>query len=126
MIGQCDALAWLRLFGKDSRIIIEKKDGRMFIVFNRIQVNPDYNEAFEERFAERSGLVDGMDGFVSFQLLRPKTEGAPYVVMTTWESETHFKAWMDSPQYASQHGQNRRLPEEALLSRPKMETFETI
>ena len=37
-------------------------------------------------------LVDGMAGFISFQLLRPKKANDPYVVMTFWESEAHFKA----------------------------------
>ena len=37
-------------------------------------------------------LVDGMAGFISFQLLRPKKVNDPYVVMTFWESEAHFKA----------------------------------
>src|SRR3712207_8836931 len=34
----------------------------MITVANRIQVKPEYADAFEQRFRERAGLVDGMPG----------------------------------------------------------------
>lgn len=58
----------------------------MIVTCNRIPVKPEYAAAFEERFADRSTLVDGMKGFISFQLLRPTKAEDPYVVMTFWES----------------------------------------
>jgi heme-degrading monooxygenase HmoA len=98
----------------------------MFVVCNRIPVHPDYHEQFEARFSEREGLVDQMDGFVSFQILRPASDEAPYVVMTTWESEAHFRAWTESDAFRSQHGKQRSLPEDALLGRPQIELFTAI
>ena len=52
----------------------------MITVANRIYVTPEYAEAFEERFRQRAGLVDGMPGFISNQVLRPVNDGDPYVV----------------------------------------------
>lgn len=52
----------------------------MITVANRIYVKPEYAEAFETAFRDRAGLVDGMPGFVSNQVLRPVNDGDPYVV----------------------------------------------
>lgn len=60
----------------------------MITVANRIYVKPEYAEAFETAFRERAGLVDGMPGFVSNQVLRPVNEGDPYVVLTMYTDKT--------------------------------------
>jgi len=49
----------------------------MITVANRIYVKPEYADAFETAFRERAGLVDGMEGFVSNQVLRPANDGDP-------------------------------------------------
>ena len=98
----------------------------MYIVCNRIPVNPGYEDAFEERFANRANLVDGMPGFVSFNLLRPQEAGDPYVVMTFWESEADFKNWTDSESFKDGHKQGSTLPPETFAGRPKLEYFEVI
>ena len=98
----------------------------MIVTCNRIPVNPDHAAAFEERFADRASLVDGMPGFISFQLLRPKQAGDPYVVMTFWESDEHFKAWTESAAFKEGHARSGRLPPEAFAGHPKLETFEVI
>jgi heme-degrading monooxygenase HmoA len=36
----------------------------MITVANRIYVNQEYSDAFEERFRERAGLVDKIPGFI--------------------------------------------------------------
>ena len=59
----------------------------MITVANRLYVDPKYADAFEKVFRERAGLIDGMSGFVSNQVLRPVNEGDPYIVLTTWNSQ---------------------------------------
>lgn len=98
----------------------------MIVICNRIPVNPDHATAFEERFADRANLVDGMPGFVSFQLLRPKKADDPYVVMTFWESEEHFKGWTESDAFKKGHARSGTLPPEAFLGHPKLELFEVL
>ncbi|MEO0599575.1 MAG: antibiotic biosynthesis monooxygenase [Chloroflexota bacterium] len=98
----------------------------MIVVCNRIPVNPEHAEAFEERFANRSNLVDGMQGFISFQLLRPNKEGDPYVVMTFWESHDDFKAWTTSDEFKQGHAQSGTLPSETFTGHPKIEIFDVI
>ena len=98
----------------------------MIVVMNRIPVNPEFHEAFEERFADRSALVDGMDGFISFRLLRPRNPDAPYIVSTTWESHEHFVAWTESDEFKKGHARAGRLPREAFKGHPKLEMMEVI
>lgn len=98
----------------------------MIAVMNRIPVNPEYAEAFEERFSDRAALVDGMEGFVSFRLLRPTEEGDPYIVMTLWQSQADFEAWTESDEFKKGHAMAGRLPREAFLGHPKVEVMEII
>jgi heme-degrading monooxygenase HmoA len=98
----------------------------MFVVCNRIPVNPDYAEAFEARFADRSQMVDGMPGFVAFNLLRPTNAGDPYVVLTFWEKEENFKAWTQSAEFKEGHARSSTLPPEAFQGHPKLELFDVI
>ena len=98
----------------------------MIVVSNRIPVNPQHAEAFEERFADRASLVDGMPGFISFQLLRPTEPGDPYIVMTFWDSQAHFKAWTESDSFTKGHAQSGSLPRDAFLGHPSLEVHEVI
>ncbi len=98
----------------------------MFVVMNRIPVNLDHADAFEERFKDRAALVDHMPGFVSFNLLRPVGEGEPYVVETCWESKAHFEEWTNSDEFQQGHAQVGMLPSEAFLGHPTLETFEVV
>ena len=98
----------------------------MISVMNRIPVNPEFAEAFEERFSDRAALVDKMDGFVAFHLLRPSDPKDPYVVMTFWESNEHFEAWTDSAEFKEGHARAGRLPREAFMGHPKIEVMEII
>ncbi len=98
----------------------------MIAVANRIFVNPEYAEQFEQRFRDRAGLVDEMPGFISNQVLRPLNEGDPYVVLTYWESREEFEAWVSSDAFKKGHAQSGTLPEEAFTQRSKLEIHEII
>ena len=98
----------------------------MITVANRIYVRPDYAEAFEARFRERAGLVDGMPGFVSNMVLRPVNEGEPYVVFTTWESRADFLNWVRSDAFVKGHAQSGTLPREAFSGPNVLELHEVV
>ena len=98
----------------------------MIIVNNRIPVNPEHGAAFEERFKDRASAVDGMAGFIAFQLLRPTKEGAPYIVMTFWESYDHYEAWINSEEYKEGHARSGTLPEGTFAGHPVLEIYEVI
>lgn len=98
----------------------------MFVVMNRIAVNPAYAEQFEERFRNRAGEVDKMKGFVRNQVLRPVSQDDPYIVMTFWQSRKDFDAWVNSDAFQKGHARSGTLPPEAFRGRSKLESFEVI
>ncbi len=87
----------------------------MIVVQNRIFVSPGREAEFEARFAGRAHLVEAAPGFVRNEVLRPITDGAPYVVMTHWEDRPSFEAWVQSPSFREAHG---RMPSSDLFARP--------
>ena len=98
----------------------------MYVVMNRIPVNPEYADAFIERFSDRAALVDNMPGFVSFRLLRPINEGDPFVVETHWESKADFENWTQSDEFKQGHAQAGQLPREVFAAHPKLEYFDIV
>ena len=75
------------------------------VKINVLEVPEGKGDVLEQRFAARAGEVDKVDGFESFELLRP-TEGTDrYLVVTKWRDEAAFKAWMDSAAFQRGHAQ---------------------
>lgn len=74
------------------------------VKINVLQVPEGRGDVLEQRFAARAGEVDKVDGFESFDLLRP-TEGTDrYLVVTKWRDEASFQAWMSSEAFGRGHG----------------------
>jgi heme-degrading monooxygenase HmoA len=98
----------------------------MFVVMNRISVNPAFADTFEERFRNRAGQVDKMPGFVRNLVLRPAAPEDPYVVMTMWESQQAFEAWTQSDAFKQGHARSGTLPKEAFRGPTRLEMFEAF
>lgn len=98
----------------------------MFIVMNRIPVHPEYAEQFEERFRNRAHLVDGMPGFIRNEVLKPASEGKPYIVMTYWQTREDFERWTQSDEFKQGHARSGSLPKEAFSGRNELEMFDVI
>ncbi|MFW5748799.1 MAG: antibiotic biosynthesis monooxygenase family protein [Chloroflexota bacterium] len=98
----------------------------MIVVANRIYVNPDHAAAFEEAFSKRAALVDGMPGFVAFQLLRPTGDDQPYTVMTFWETMDAFHAWTQSESFKQGHARSGSLPADTFTRPTELEISEVI
>jgi heme oxygenase (mycobilin-producing) len=98
----------------------------MITVMNRIAVNPDFADQFEERFLNRARMVDEMPGFVSNQVLRPVAPGDPYIVLTVWESREQFDAWTHSDAFTQGHARSSTLPKEAFSGPNKLELHEVL
>lgn len=98
----------------------------MISVANRIFVNPEYAEAFEERFRNRARMVDEMPGFLFNQVLRPGMPGQPYIVLTYWESYAAFEAWTSSEAFREGHAKSSTLPKEAFSGGNVLEIHQVI
>jgi heme oxygenase (mycobilin-producing) len=76
------------------------------VKINVLQVPEGRGEVLEQRFAARAGEVEKVDGFESFELLRP-TEGFDrYLVVTRWRDEESFQGWLSSRAFQQGHAQS--------------------
>jgi heme oxygenase (mycobilin-producing) len=75
------------------------------VKINVLQVPEGRGEVLEQRFAARAGEVEKVDGFESFELMRP-TEGFDrYLVVTRWRDEAAFQGWLQSSAFQRGHAQ---------------------
>lgn len=81
----------------------EQKAQAGFVAINYINCKPHYAERFECLFCSRAKMIDNMDGFVGMNVLKCQDDGEPYLVVSYWESEAHFKAWVGSPEFYEGH-----------------------
>lgn len=74
-----------------------------FVAINYISCKDFYREKFEYLFRTRAKAIDRMPGFRFMRVLRPQRDGAPYLIMSFWDSEDCFKAWVGSPEFIEGH-----------------------
>jgi len=79
----------------------------MVVKINAIEVAEGRGPELEQRFANRAREVEGQPGFLGFELLRPKSGETRYFVYTRWETEEHFRAWVESSAFTRGHAQAR-------------------
>ncbi len=77
------------------------------VKINAITVPRERFDAFAQRFATRAGKVSSAEGFERFQLLRPNDDRDVCLVITQWESEDAFRAWMSGPDFRAGHARHR-------------------
>lgn len=77
----------------------------MYVAMNRIPVPAEHAEIFEQHFSRAmDGTLGEVPGLVRSTLLRPATEGAPYVAQITFDSEESFQGWLSSDAFRAAHG----------------------
>ena len=80
----------------------------MVVKINAIEVAEGRGPELEERFAKRAREVEGMPGFLGFELLRPSKGETRYFVYTRWESEEDFQAWAKGPALEAHSGERAK------------------
>ena len=78
------------------------------VKINAIEVPEGAGPELEKRFANRLHAVDGQPGFLSFELLRPVKGEDRYFVVTHWDSEESFQAWLNWPAMTAHAGERAR------------------
>lgn len=86
----------------------------MFVMINRMTVPEKWKGHFEEVFISRRKAVDRRPGFIRAEILKP-LEGDAYLVMTHWEREEDFKAWVGSEEYKEGHQRVKEFTENGKL-----------
>jgi len=81
------------------------------IKINAITVPEGSGDELAKRFAARAGAVDDQPGFLGFELLQPTDGRTQWLVVTRWEDEASFDAWVSSPAFGHGHaGADRPAP----------------
>lgn len=78
------------------------------VKINAIEVPEGAGPELEKRFANRLHAVDGQPGFLSFELLRPVSGDNRYFVVTHWEDDASFRAWIEGAGMAAHSGERAR------------------
>ncbi len=86
-----------------------------FVTVSGIAVPPQGAQALEDAMRGRIGLVEDEPGFGGLQLWRPVRDGDPYRMVTWWDDEQAFRAYMRSPAHDASHartpaGEHRPRP----------------
>ena len=74
------------------------------VKINAISVPEGAGPELEKRFADRAGTVENSPGFEGFQLLRPVKGEDRYFVVTQWESDAAYEAWVRDHSAAAHSG----------------------
>ena len=74
----------------------------MFVVMNVVEAKEGRVEDFERAFRERERLLTQAEGFVEFELPR-RDQDREYIVLTKWESDEAFNAWVGSDLFKRSH-----------------------
>jgi heme oxygenase (mycobilin-producing) len=74
-----------------------------FVAINYIDCQPHYQERFECLFCSRARAIDRLPGFIRMQVLKSHEEGRPYLVISEWDKEESFRAWVGSPEFLEGH-----------------------
>jgi heme-degrading monooxygenase HmoA len=96
----------------------------MFVVTNRVFVAHGFEQEFESRFQKRAGQIENNPGFVRMEILKPISANTPYAVVTYWENQSAFDAWVQSEDFKLAH--QNPMPKEAFAGEGKLERFEVI
>ncbi|RVW00575.1 mycobilin-forming heme oxygenase MhuD [Rhodococcus xishaensis] len=78
------------------------------VKINAIEVPEGAGPELEKRFANRAHAVENSPGFLGFQLLRPVKGDDRYFVVTQWESEEAFQAWVSGPAREAHAGERAK------------------
>ena len=109
------------------------------VVTNRVPVAKGWEDAFEERFRNRAGLIDKEPGFLRNEIHRPRPmkmdmaagglvpdddKQGYYLIKTWWRDFDDFVAWTGSESFAEAH--RNPAPKEMFAGANEIEVHEVF
>jgi len=105
----------------------------MFVSINHIPVAEGRETDFEKLWQQRERTVEKQPGFLSLDVLgpgvkmrmgqKPEKVDNVYHVLTRWESETDFHAWVGSDDFKKAHG---RQTDKSIFAGPSFVTLHPV
>lgn len=99
----------------------------MFLAMNRFKVALGKEQDFINIWKSRESYLDGVPGFINFNLLQGETteEHTLFSSHATWESRAAFEAWTKSEAFRNAH-KNAGAAKDIYNGHPKLELFDTV
>lgn len=85
------------------------------VKINALEVPEGSRSEIEKRFAARKEQMQGVPGFLGFELLRPVAGESRYFVYTRWETEEAFQDWRQHSAGAAHAGSQEPVSSGASL-----------
>ncbi|WP_257159860.1 antibiotic biosynthesis monooxygenase family protein [Corynebacterium cystitidis] len=79
-----------------------------FINITALSAPAGMEKEIEQRFAARQRSVDQSPGFQEFELLRPVFGEERYFVVTKWDSQQDYEAWVSKRDKRAHDGDDER------------------
>ncbi len=83
----------------------EQKDAPQFVSVFSVQVEEGRAQEFIERFRKRARLIDKAKGFKGMFVLQHAQESNKFLVVTFWDDEKSFHAWVNSEEFRKAHAE---------------------
>jgi heme-degrading monooxygenase HmoA len=94
--------------GYGCGVAVDPDDNGLFVVTSRIQVSAGHSDDLVAAFRERSGVVDGAEGFDHLEVWRERRDATHFVMTSWWASPDAFKAYMGSDGHRTSHARVSR------------------
>jgi heme oxygenase (mycobilin-producing) len=78
----------------------------MVVAVSRFKVGPEDKDGLAARFAARSHLVDGHEGFLGLEVLCSRGTTPEFLLITRWASREHLSAYLKSQDFRRVHAGN--------------------
>lgn len=80
---------------------------RAYVVASHLSIDPEGADTLEDAFRDRLGEVDDAEGFLRLEVWRDTSEPGRYTMVSWWDSEHAFRAYMGSDAHRRSHA---RIP----------------
>jgi heme oxygenase (mycobilin-producing) len=81
-----------------------------YVVASHLTIAPDGTADLERAFADRLGEVERAPGFRHLEVWRDTASEGSYVMVSWWDTEQDFRAYMGSPAHRRSHARVPREP----------------
>ncbi len=93
----------------------------MYVVVNRITVDPEHADDFAASFAETMAHLEGVPGLRRSTLLAPSAPGGAFMSTMEFDSHEDFQAWTRSDSFARSHATSGRA---TVVTASAIETYD--
>ncbi|WP_101843146.1 antibiotic biosynthesis monooxygenase [Halobacillus sp. Marseille-P3879] len=99
----------------------------MYVVDSTVVVPDHKADELISIYQNRSRLVDGADGFLSFQLLQNERKPGELTVHMEWKDKSYYLNWARSEQFKKIHELEKNYPDQELQGIvPHVKKYEVV